>query len=108
MSEEAAFTQMGIDVRDRLGVDAVFIPEIGDRVALKVFPRQRASDQPVGSVGRALAYEQEIEFYFADIGRLPEPGEQFLIDSDYFIVEKVLEHDIQGRFCTVMVSNGIS
>ena len=106
MSEAAAFDQMAEDLRDRLFEDGYFIPEIGDRVALKLSYEQRISDQPVGMVGTALAYEQEIEFYFPDLGRLPEPGEQFLIVSTYYIVQKVLDHDQQGRFCKVMVSDG--
>jgi hypothetical protein len=106
MSEAAAFDQMAEDVRDRLFEDSTFIPEIGDQVSIKVFYDQRISDQPVGIVGTALAYEQEIEFYFADLGRLPEPGEQFKIGDEYYVVVKVLDHDNQGRFCKVMVSNG--
>ena len=106
MSEAAAFDQMAEDVRDQLFEDGIFIPEIGDRVSLKIFYDQRMSDQPVGMVGTALALEQEIEFLFSDLGRLPEPGEEFLIDSIYYVVQKVIEHDIQGRFCKVMVVNG--
>ena len=106
MTEAAAFNQMAEDVRDILFEDGIFIPEIGDRVSLKIFYDQRMSDQPVGMVGTALALEQEIEFLFSDLGRLPEPGEEFLIDSVYYVVQKVIEHDIQGRFCKVMVANG--
>ena len=106
MSEAAAFDQMAEDLRDRLFEDGFFIPEIGDRVSLKVFYDQRISDQPVGMVGTALAYEQELEFLFSDLGRLPEPGETFLVGATYYVVQKVIEHDIQGRFCKVWVSNG--
>jgi hypothetical protein len=104
MSEAAALDQMAEDIRDRFFEDGYFIPEIGDRVSLKLDYRQRISDQPVGMVGTALAYEREIEFYFSDLGRFPEPGEQFLIGSEYYMVDKILEHDSQGRFCKVMVS----
>lgn len=106
MSEEAAFDQMATDVRDTLGVSATFIPEIGDRVTLTLFFNQTISDQPDGYQGTALGYRQEVEFYFSDLGRLPEPGEQFLVDSVYYVVEKVTFHDRQGRFCRVSVLNG--
>ena len=106
MSEAAAFNQMAEDIRDVIFEDSIFIPEIGDRVSLKVKYDQRIADQPVGLSATALAYEQEIEFVFSDLGRLPEPGEQFLIGSEYYLVQRVIDHDQQGRFCKVMVPHG--
>ena len=51
MSEETAFDQMGSDLLNALGIDATFIPKIGDPVSLKVNFDQNVDLQPDGYPG---------------------------------------------------------
>lgn len=104
MSEEAAFDQMHEDVRTVLWVDATFIPEVGDRVSLKVRPVQNVEYHPDDFVGVTRHYARTIEYLFDDVGRLAEPNEEFMIGSDRYVVARVLEHDGDGRSVLVEVS----
>jgi len=104
MSEELAFDQMADDLFSGLGLDATFIPKIGDRVLLKVHYDQMLDPQPGGYPGQYIGYQKTIEFIFDDIGKMPAGGDVFLIGSNRYIVEKPLEHDGRGRFIKVIVN----
>jgi hypothetical protein len=104
MSEEATFDQAAEDIRDVLGEDATFIPQVGDRVSLKVFEDQNVEYHPDDFVGVTRHYRRTIEYYLSDIGRLVEPGEEFVIGSNRFTVARVIDNDGDGRFVTVEVS----
>ena len=95
---------MAEDVRTVLFVDATFIPQVGDRVSLKVRPVQNVEYHPADFVGVMRHYARTVEFLLSDLGRLPEPGEEFLIASDRFTVAKIIEHDGDGRFVMAEVS----
>lgn len=104
MSEEAAFDQLAEDVQSVLWVDATFIPQVGDRVSLKVRPVQNVEYHPEDFIGVTRHYARTIEYLFSDIGRLTEPSEEFLIGADRYVVARVLEHDRDGRSVVVEVS----
>jgi hypothetical protein len=104
MSEEAAFDQLAEDVKSVLFEDATFIPQVGDRVSLKVRPVQNVEYHPQDFIGVTRFYARTIEFLFSDLGRLPERGEEFLIGSDRYSVAKIIEHDGDGRFVMAEVS----
>jgi len=93
---------MALDLQTALGIDATFVPEVGDQIAnVKIFRDQLLTDQPGGFTGTAKAYEYEIEFLFSDIGRLPEVGEQFVVGALSYVVARIIDHDIGGRFCKI-------
>lgn len=102
MSEEAAFDTMADDLFDQLGVDATFTPSAGDPVMLKVAFKSLLAMQPTGYETRSWQAENSIEFVLADIGREPNRGETFTVDSTSYRVEAVIENT--GRFCSVAVT----
>jgi hypothetical protein len=104
MSEETAFDQMGADLFDALGVDATYIPKIGDEVSLKVNFDQTLDNQPDGYEGTVQGYIKTIEFVYSDIGKLPGDGDVFLIGSTRYDVERIFDHDGAGRFVKVVVT----
>jgi hypothetical protein len=103
MSQEAAFDNMADVVNDVLGVSATFIPTVGDSVTLNIHYDQRVAEIPDGFQGRVTAYMREIEFLYSDIGRIPDSGEQFKIDSNYYTVEYISAHEQSGRFVKAVV-----
>lgn len=102
MSEEAAFDEMGDVLFDQLGVDATFTPSAGDPVALKVVFKTELAMQPTSYETRSWQGSESIEFILDDIGREPNRGEIFTVDSTDYRVEAVTAND--GRFCTVAVT----
>lgn len=102
MSEEATFDDMGDTIFSHLGVDAVFTPAAGDPVSLKVHFVNELAMQPNTYEARAWQGERSIEFVLSDIGREPNRGETFTVNSTDYKVQAVTEND--GRFCTVSVS----
>jgi hypothetical protein len=102
MSEEATFDEMGEDLFDALGVDATFTPAAGDPISLKVDFKNDLALQPTGYETRSWQGEKAIEFLLDDIGREPNRGEKFEIDSTEYTVQSVIENG--GRFCKVTVT----
>ena len=103
MSEETAFDQMAVDLLIGLGLDATFIPKIGDSVALKVHYDQTVDYHPDGYAGTYQGYLRTIEFIYTDIGKMPVKDDCFLIGSTRFEVQRILEHENMGRFVKVVV-----
>jgi hypothetical protein len=104
MSEETAFDQMAADVFNGLGIDATYIPKIGDSVALKVHYDQAVEYNPGGYPGQGQDYLKTIEFVSDDIGAIPGDGDVFIIGQTRYAVEKILDHDGRGRFIKVVVN----
>jgi hypothetical protein len=102
MSEEAAFDTMADDLFDQLGVDATFTPATGDPVALKVVFKSMLAMQPTSYETRSWQGEDSIEFVLDDLGREPNRGETFTVESTVYTVQGVVAND--GRFCTVAVT----
>jgi hypothetical protein len=103
MSEETGFNQMAEDLFNGLGVDATFIPKIGDSVALKVNYDQTVDYHPDGYAGNFQGYLRTIEFIYADIGKLPAKDDCFLIGTTRFEVQRILDHEGGGRFVKAVV-----
>lgn len=103
MSQEAAFDNMADVVNNVLGISATFIPTVGDNLTLNVHFDQRVAEVPEAFAGRVTAYLREIEFLYADLGRLPDAGEEFKIGSNYYTVEWISEHEQSGRFVKAVV-----
>ena len=104
MSEETAFDQMGSDLLNALGIDATFIPKIGDPVSLKVNFDQNVDLQPDGYPGSYQGYMKTVEFLYSDLGKMPAEGDCFLIGSTRYQYKQVLDHDGAGRFVKVVVN----
>ena len=102
MSEEAAFDTMADDLFDQIGVDATFTPAAGDPVALKVALKSVLTFQPTSYETRSWQGEVSIEFVIDDLGREPNRGETFTVDSVVYTVQGVVENN--GRFCAVAVT----
>lgn len=103
MSEETAFDQMAVDLLSALGVDATFLPKIGNSVALKVNYDQTVDYHPDGYAGNFQGYLRTIEFLYSDLGKLPEKDDCFLIGSTRLEVQRILDHDGSGRFVKAVV-----
>jgi hypothetical protein len=103
MSEEIAFDQMAEDLFTGLGIDATFIPKIGDSVALKVHYDQTVDYHPDGYAGTFQGYLKTIEFIYADIGKMPVKDDCFLIGSARYEVQRILDHEGAGRFVKAVV-----
>jgi hypothetical protein len=104
MSEETAFDQMAEDLITRLGVDATYLPGIGESVSLKVNFDQEVDYQPDTYDGNVQGYVKTIEFLYSDIGALPVAGDVFIIGDDRYNVKKINDHDGAGRFVKVIVN----
>ena len=104
MSEQTAFDQMAADIFNGLGIDATYIPKIGDSVALKVHYDQTVEYNPDGFPGQIQDYLKTIEFVYSDIGAMPGEGDIFVIDQTRYAVEKIIDNDGRGRFIKVVVN----
>ena len=102
MSEEAAFDQFGEDLFDQLGEDAIFTPTAGAPIPLKAALKSSIEMTPAAFEARAWQGSEFIEFVLSEIGREPNRGETFTIDSVVYTVQAVTAND--GRFCTVAVT----
>jgi hypothetical protein len=103
MSEETGFDQMAEDLFNAIGIDATFVPKIGDAVALKVNYDQTVDYHPDGYAGTFQGYLRTVEFIYTDIGKLPVKGDYFLIGTTRFEVQRILDHEGAGRFVKAVV-----
>lgn len=88
---------------DDFGIDAVFYPEAGDSVSLKIFYDQDYEGHPGGHYQVTSGYQKTVEYLVSDIGRLAEPNEKFVFSGATFEVIAPLEHDFGSRFAKVIV-----
>ena len=95
----AAFDKLsGIDPDLR---DAVYRPNPGDPVALKIHVRKEQQLQPDGFTAEVQALATTAEAILADLGKEPERGETFETETETFTVKSVLSND--GKTVKVIV-----
>lgn len=90
MSEEIVI--MYERIISRLGVDAVFVPQIGNTVSLRVFFSQSMRPQ-IDGIALASGMIRTIEAILSDIGQTPARGDIFIIDSKEYVVDDVSENN---------------
>ena len=100
MSEEAVFDQAGVDIFNRLGVDALYTPLVGDPVICKVDINTSVDLQPIGE---STVWEKGVtlEYLFAVVGREADKGDTFLVGVLTYTVDRVEEND--GRYVLLVV-----
>ena len=105
MTEQSVWDQMSDDLINDpdFGIDAVFYPNVGDAVDLKVFFDQDYEGHPGAFTQRASGYQMTVEYLLADIGRLAEPHERFVFSGATYEVITPVEHERGGRFVKVIV-----
>jgi len=99
------FDQMADDLinDDDFSIDAVFYPNVGDSVSLKIFFDQDYEGHPGGYMQVSAGYQKTVEYLLSDIGRLAEPNEKFVFSNATYEVIAPIEHDEGGRFAKVIV-----
>lgn len=90
MSAEIA--KMYDDILSKMGIDAVFMPQIGNTVSLKVLFGQSMLPQIEG-IALASGSIRTVEAILSDIGQVPERGDIFVIESIEYVVDDVSENN---------------
>lgn len=93
--------QLAADVFETIGDSATFTPAVGDAVSLYVVVSDEILVQPGNYDSNIHATATRISFALADIGREPNRGEIFLVDSTTYTCKAVEFNN--GYVCRVIV-----
>jgi hypothetical protein len=81
------------DMFNSAGEAAVFTPEVGDPIDCMVFIDFNVMLQPSGVEVQVWQRGTTIEALLSEIGREPNRGETFTVDSVDYTVQAILEND---------------
>lgn len=93
MGLRAVFADALPGIFDAAGEDAVFTPTTGAPIPCKVFIDFSVMLQPSGVEAQAWERGTTIEALLSVIGREPNRGETFTVDSIVYTVKAILEDD---------------
>lgn len=102
MTAEETFDQAATDIFNKLGVDGVYHPNVGDPVSLKVNVEKGNILSPDDFEMQTWQPGITIEAILENLGKEPDIDETIVVGSTTYTVASVIEND--GRFCKVEVT----
>ena len=105
MSLETTFDEVAGVLNDIWGVDATFIPRIGDPVSLKATPSADFKEMPGDLSASVPGLTKRYELLYTDVGRLPLKGEKLVVGSTTYTIDTA-DNQQDERFIEVIVRGG--
>lgn len=93
MGLRGIFAEALPDIFEAAAETAVFTPAVGDPVLCMVFIDFSVELQPAGAEVQVWQRGTVIEALLSEIGREPNRGETFTVDSIAYTVQAILEND---------------
>jgi hypothetical protein len=105
MSLESTFDEVAVVLNNIWGIDATFIPRVGDPVSLKASPSADFKEMPGDLSASVPGLTKRFDLLYSALGRLPLKGEKLVVGGVTYVIDTA-DNQQDERFVEVIVRSG--